>query len=101
MEQHDVGSQNQYALRIEGHRWLDDLTIEQMWAVLKAAYQHLTQDQDLLFIALLPTGEMPAKCLPKSMFNLCLRSPALLAQALTASAAPDNNQTLIVAAQNF
>jgi len=61
MGQQDICSQNQYALRIEGPSWLDDLTIEQMWAVLKAAYQQLRDDQDLLFIALLRSGEMPAE----------------------------------------
>ena len=71
-----------YALRIEGCAWLDDLTIEQVWAVLKAAYQHLQPQQELLFITLLPSGDMPAKCVPRSMFDLCMATPAMLADAL-------------------
>ena len=90
MDQTDICSSNTYALRIEGRKWLDDLTIEQAWAVLKAAYQQLQHDEELLFIMLLPSGEMPAKCLPRSMFDICLNSPARLAEALLTNAAPEH-----------
>ncbi|SMP48263.1 hypothetical protein SAMN06295970_102125 [Noviherbaspirillum suwonense] len=73
---------NQYALRIEGRDWMDDLTLEQVWAMLSSAYQQLQQKQDLLFITLLPNGEMPARCLPKAMFDYCMANPAMLAQTL-------------------
>ena len=82
MERQAGNCPNQYALRIEGRDWLDDLTIEQVWATLKAAYQQLQHHQDLLFITLLPSGEMPAKCLPRSMFDYCMGSPAMLADTL-------------------
>lgn len=73
---------NQYALRIEGRDWMDDLTLEQVWATLDCAYRQLQKTQDLLFIILFPSGEMPARCLPKSMFDMCMASPAMLAEAL-------------------
>lgn len=73
---------NQYALRIEGHGWMDDMTLEQVWSTLKSAYQQLQQQQDLLFITLLPNGDMPAKCIPKAMFDHCMASPAMLAETL-------------------
>ena len=73
---------NQYALRIEGRDWMDDLTLEQVWSTLKSAYQQLQHTQDLLFITLLPSGEMPARCLPKAMFDYCMASPAMLAETL-------------------
>ena len=82
MERQAEHCPNQYALRIEGRDWLDDLTIDQVWATLKAAYQQLQHHQDLLFITLLPSGEMPAKCLPRSMFDFCMSSPAMLADTL-------------------
>jgi hypothetical protein len=83
MEMQHVDSANQYALRIEGRDWMDDLTLEQVWSTLKSAYQQLQQKQDLLFITLLPTGEMPARCLPKAMFDYCMASPAMLAETLS------------------
>lgn len=83
MERQDIDCANYYALRIEGRGWLDDLTLEQVWATLQAAYQQLQHHQDLLFITLLPNGEMPAKCLPRSMFEYCMASPAMLAETLT------------------
>ena len=92
MEQTATRSSNAYALRIEGRKWLDDITIEQAWAVLKAAYQQLQRDEELLFIVLLPSGEMSARCLPRSMFDICLASPARLAEALLANAAPEHER---------
>lgn len=89
MERQNSDCPNQYALRIEGRDWLDDLTIEQVWDTLKTAYQQLQHHQDLLFITLLPSGEMPAKCLPRSMFDYCMGSPAMLADTL-APLAPGN-----------
>jgi hypothetical protein len=83
MEMQHVDSANQYALRIEGRDWMDDLTLEQVWSTLKSAYQQLQQKEDLLFITLLPTGEMPARCLPKAMFDYCMASPAMLAETLS------------------
>jgi hypothetical protein len=74
-----------YALRIEGMPWLDDLSIEQVWAVLRAAYQTLDQNQELLFMMLLPSGDMPAKCLPKSLFESCITTPELLKDAMRAT----------------
>ena len=56
-----IDQANQYALRIEGCDWMDDLTLEQVWSALKSAYQQLQQTQDLLFITLLPNGEVPAE----------------------------------------
>lgn len=67
-----------YALRLEGKPWLDDLSIEQVWAVLRSAYQALGEEQELLFMMLLPNGEMPARCLPKSLFDALVTSPASL-----------------------
>jgi hypothetical protein len=90
MEQTATCSSNAYALRIEGRKWLDDITIEQAWAVLKAAYQQLQHEEELLFIMLLPSGEMSARCLPRSMFDICLDSPARLAEALLTNAAPEH-----------
>lgn len=89
MERQASECPNQYALRIEGRDWLDDLTIEQVWTMLKTAYQQLQPHQDLLFITLLPNGEMPAKCLPRSMFDYFMGSPAMLADTL-APLAHDN-----------
>lgn len=86
---------NQYALRIEGSEWMDDLTLEQVWSALKSAYQQLQQTQDLLFITLLPNGEMPARCLPKTMFDYCMASPAMLADSLAPAvpgSAPPHNE---------
>jgi hypothetical protein len=82
MEMQVIDSANQYALRIEGRDWMDDLTLEQVWSTLKSAYQQLQHKQDLLFITLLPSGEMPARCLPKAMFDYCMASPAMLAETL-------------------
>jgi hypothetical protein len=82
MEMQAIDSTNQYALRIEGHDWLDDLTLEQVWSTLKSAYQQLQLKQDLLFVTLLPSGEMPARCLPKAMFDYCMANPAMLAESL-------------------
>jgi hypothetical protein len=83
MEMHVIDSANHYALRIEGRDWMDDLTLEQVWSTLKSAYQQLQHKQDLLFITLLPSGEMPARCLPKAMFDYCMASPAMLAETLS------------------
>jgi hypothetical protein len=88
MEMQHIDFANQYALRIEGHDWMDDLTLEQVWFALKSAYQQLQQQQDLLFITLLPNGEMPAKCIPKAMFDYCMASPAMLAETLAPVMAP-------------
>ena len=82
MERQDIDCANHYALRIEGRGWLDDLTLEQVWVTLHTAYQQLQHHQDLLFITLLPNGDMPAKCLPRSMFEYCMANPAMLAQTL-------------------
>jgi hypothetical protein len=82
MEMDYIDPANQYALRIEGRDWMDDLTLEQVWSALKSAYQQLQQTQDLLFITLLPSGEMPARCLPKTMFDYCMANPAMLAETL-------------------
>jgi hypothetical protein len=89
MEQTETCGGNAYALRIEGRKWLDDITMEQAWAVLKAAYQQLQHDEELLFIMLVPSGEMSARCLPRSMFDICIDSPARLAEALLTNAAPE------------
>ena len=78
-----IDSVNQYALRIEGRGWMDDLTLEQVWSTLESAFQQLQQQQDLLFITLLPNGDMPARCIPKALFEHCMASPAMLAATLT------------------
>lgn len=85
---HYIDSANQYALRIEGRGWMDDLTLEQVWSTLESAYQQLQQQQDLLFITLLPNGDMPARCIPKALFDHCMASPAMLAATL-APVVPD------------
>lgn len=82
MGEQAIGNVNSYALRVEGRPWIDDLTIEQVWAILKAAFQPLEARQELMFMALLPNGEMPSKCLPRSVFDECMGTPAMLANAL-------------------
>jgi hypothetical protein len=96
MEMQHIDSTKQYALRIEGRDWMDDLTLEQVWVALKSAYQQLQQQQDLLFITLLPNGEMPARCLPKTMFDYCMASPAMLAESL----APVMSGTLLLSGES-
>lgn len=91
-----IESGNQYALRIEGSGWMDDLTLEQVWSTLKVAYQQLQQQQDLLFITLLPSGDMPARCLPKAMFDAYMASPAMLARTL----APLATDTLLLPSES-
>ena len=76
-------SHNMYALRIEGQEWLDDLTIDQAWAVLRSAYQQLETDQELLFMLLLPNGEMPARCLPRFLFESHFANPRMLESAIS------------------
>ena len=82
MEMQHGDSANHYALRIEGRNWMDDLTLEQVWSALKSAFQQLQQQQDLLFITLLPNGDMPARCIPKDLFDHFMASPAMLAETL-------------------
>jgi hypothetical protein len=47
-----------------------------------------------LFITLLPNGDMPAKCIPKAMFDHCMASPAMLAETL----APATGNALLLPA---
>lgn len=82
-----TGNANHYALRVEGRAWLDDLTIQQIWAVLKAAFQPLAPREELMFMILMPNGAMPSRCLPRAVFDSCLPTPAMLENALC-SAAP-------------
>ncbi|MET0962331.1 MAG: hypothetical protein ABWY05_05865 [Noviherbaspirillum sp.] len=96
MERQNIDSSNQYALRIEGRGWLDDLTIEQVWATLQAEYQQLQHHQDLLFLTLLPSGEMPAKCLLRSIFEYSMASPAMLAPTLAPAV---NGNTLLISGE--
>ena len=87
-----TGNNNHYALRIEGRAWLDDLTLSQLWAVLKASFQQLQPRQDLMFMILMPNGATSSRCLPRSVFESCLPTPAMLAEALSASPpAPADN----------
>lgn len=85
---HEMNPTGHYALRIEGRAWMDDLSLERAWSMLQSAYQPLQPRQELLFLMLLPNGEMPARCLPKDMFEHCMASPDRLAAAL-ALAMPD------------
>jgi hypothetical protein len=85
MNGQQICSDNLYALRIEGKSWMDDLTIDQAWAVLRSAYQQLAANQELLFMLLLPNGEMPAKCLPRSVFEARFANPRSLESAIQAS----------------
>lgn len=80
-----TGNDNHYALRIEGRAWLDDLTMAQLWAVLKAAFQQLAPRQELMFMIMLPSGATPCRCLPRSVFESSLATPAMLMEALSAS----------------
>lgn len=80
-----TGNANHYALRVEGRAWLDDLTIEQLWAVLKAAFQQLEPRQELMFMILMPNGATPCRCLPRSVFESCLPTPAVLVKSLCSS----------------
>lgn len=89
-----TGNANHYALRIEGRAWLDDLTIEQIWAVLKAAFQPLTPRQELMFMILLPNGATPCRCLPRSVFESCLPTPAMLEDALGSPMPPSRDDGL-------
>lgn len=89
-----AGNTNHYALRIEGRAWLDDLTIEQLWAVLKAAFQPLESRQELMFMILMPSGATPCRCLPRSVFEACLPSPAMLVEALSAPVPPARDDGL-------
>jgi hypothetical protein len=91
MHHQATGIANHYALRIEGRAWLDDLTIDQVWAVLKAAFQQLEPQQELMFMTLLPNGEMPSRCLPRSVFDLCMRTPSMLADALSSLMPPSRD----------
>jgi hypothetical protein len=79
-----------YALRLEGRPWLDDLSIEQAWAVLRSAYQALGETEELLFMMLLPNGEMPARCLPRALFDSCITSPAMLQMAMRSAHVPQS-----------
>nr|WP_217344648.1 hypothetical protein [Noviherbaspirillum sp. L7-7A]MBV0878813.1 hypothetical protein [Noviherbaspirillum sp. L7-7A] len=78
-----TGKLNHYALRVEGRAWLDDLTIEQIWAILHAAFQQLEPRQELMFMILMPNGATPCRCLPRSVFESSLPDPAMLLKALT------------------
>jgi hypothetical protein len=78
-----------YALRVEGKAWLDDLSIEQVWAVLHSAYQGLEPNEELLFMMLMPNGEMPARCLPRCIFESSMTSPARLQTAMRTPATPN------------
>jgi hypothetical protein len=64
--------------------------------VLRSEYQAMRDDQELLFMLLLPSGEMPAKCLPRSLFGMCIGSPAML-QATMRSAAQARRAPLTLA----
>ena len=79
---------NHYALRIEGRAWLDDLTIAQVWAVLKAAFQPLAPRQELMFMIMTPNGATPSRCLPRSVFESSLSTPAILEAALGSTMPP-------------
>ncbi|MGI4849928.1 MAG: hypothetical protein ACRYGK_17590 [Janthinobacterium lividum] len=81
-ERIEGGDSNLHALRIEGRQWINDITLAQVWAVLKAAVQELDNGRDLLFMVLLPSGEQPALCLDRSLFAQQLTSPSALAAKL-------------------
>lgn len=85
---------NHYALRIEGRAWLDDLTIEQVWSVLKAAFQPLAPRQELMFMVMMPDGATPSRCLPRSVFEASLPTPAMLEKSLGLGMAPSHDDGL-------
>ncbi|MFS0753925.1 hypothetical protein ABC383_04435 [Noviherbaspirillum sp. 1P10PC] len=89
-----TGNANHYALRIEGRAWLDDQTMEQIWSVLKAAFQPLAPRQELMFMILLPNGATPSRCLPRSVFESSLATPAMLEEALGLSMPPCRDDSL-------
>jgi hypothetical protein len=72
-----------HALRIEGRKWVNDITLAQAWAILRAAYQELDEHTELLFMAQLPNGEQPALCITRRIFDTLLATPDALEQRLT------------------
>lgn len=89
-----TGNANHYALRIEGRAWLDDLTIAQVWSVLKAAFQPLAARQELMFMVMMPNGATPCRCLPRSVFESSLPTPAMLEAALGLTLPPPRDDGL-------
>lgn len=75
---------NLHALRIEGRKWVNDITLAQAWAILQATAQELEQGRDLLFMMLMPNGRQPALCLDQALFIQQLPTPAALAARLAA-----------------
>jgi hypothetical protein len=96
MKGQQICSDKLYALRIEGKSWMDDLTIDQAWAVLRSAYQQLAANQELLFMLLLPSGEMPAKCLPRSVFEASFANPRSLESAIQPLIPPHHGSLALV-----
>lgn len=73
---------NMHALRIEGRKWVNDITLPQAWAILQATAQELDSGRDLLFMMLMPNGRQPALCLDQSLFVQQFPTPAALAARL-------------------
>jgi len=71
-----------HALRIEGRKWVNDISLEQVWAILNATFQEFDDRDELLFMVQLPSGEQPALCINKQVFHLLIQTPAQLAQYL-------------------
>lgn len=95
-----TGNANLYALRVEGRAWLYDLTIDQIWAVLKSAFQQLEPRQELMFMILMPNGATPCWCLPRSVFESCLPTPAMLVEALASPVLSSRDDALYSRAPN-
>lgn len=71
-----------HALRIEGRDWMNDISLPQAWAVLWAAYQELEEDAELMFMVQLPSGDQPALCLTRQIFETLVPNPGALARRL-------------------
>ncbi|MDB5839332.1 MAG: hypothetical protein JWQ23_1284 [Herminiimonas sp.] len=75
-------NENTFALRIEGRKWVNDISISQVWAILHAAYLELDPQQEMLFMIMLPSGEQPALCMDKTIFQALMKSPEAMARRL-------------------
>jgi hypothetical protein len=77
-----IATERTHALRIEGRKWVDDITLAQAWAILYAAYQELDEQQEMLFMLLLPNGEQPACCINRLIFEQMMSTPETMVQRL-------------------
>jgi hypothetical protein len=85
-------NENVYALRIEGRKWVNDISLSQAWAILHAAYLELEQQQEMLFMIMLPTGEQPALCMDKTIFQVLMKSPEAMGRRLASATGKNGHQ---------